>query len=173
MKTFTSAVLLLAAVFALTDCLPPAPREHTDLMFVPLESSETEYSEELEPHSYTPFGFSFPGFFNDFDAMIRRFAESLKHFAIGTPQNLGEITNATSTQEVVDGHVVTINDTTYTKKGNNSDAVFVVRVIDVKPTEVISTVPVEEPVSSEESIEKIQSEDSNEIPKGQVGSKNT
>lgn len=35
--------------------------------------------------------------------------------------------------QIIDGHVVTINETTYTDGDENSGAIFRVRVIDVKP----------------------------------------
>ena len=84
--------------------------------------------------------------------------------------------------QIIDGHVVTINETTYTDGDENSGAIFRVRVIDVKPqneTLEIGGNPEAEPVTpsgpkkeaenttpprSVETVEDLE----NEIPKNQV-----
>ncbi|XP_012281077.1 icarapin-like [Orussus abietinus] len=52
---------------------------------------------------------------------------------IGTPGELPEGANTTSTTKIIDGHVVTINQTTYSTGDDLNGSVIRVRVIDIKP----------------------------------------
>ncbi|KAJ9597670.1 hypothetical protein L9F63_011472 [Diploptera punctata] len=79
---------------------------------------------------------SYFGFLPDFDLLsrIRGLVTRLRS-QIGV--SFGDIDwnkgNTTSTTKVIDGHVVTVNETSY--KDDDSDLVLHVKVIDVKPTE--------------------------------------
>lgn len=94
--------------------------------------------------------------------------------------------NTTSTTKIIDGHVVTINETTYSNSDDGNSAIFRVRIIDVKPQED-TTESAEEGVTSgsqapaigtegdsntesatpARSVETVEDFD-NEIPKNQV-----
>ncbi|KAH0950627.1 hypothetical protein HN011_011517 [Eciton burchellii] len=50
-----------------------------------------------------------------------------------TEIKIPEGANTTSTVKIIDGHVVTINETTYSSGDDNSNTAFRIRIIDVKP----------------------------------------
>ncbi|EZA56188.1 Icarapin-like protein, partial [Ooceraea biroi] len=89
-----------------------------------------------------------------------------------TNMKIPEGANTTSTVKIIDGHVVTINETTYSSGDANSNTAFRIRIIDVKPqNETVpaiggggnaepTTVRAEAPESAE-SVEDF----NNEIPK--------
>ncbi|KAL6435815.1 hypothetical protein ACFW04_005588 [Cataglyphis niger] len=78
--------------------------------------------------------------------------------------------NTTSTTKIINGHVVTINETTYTSSDENGGTAFRIRIIDVKPeNDTIPTLggdnaePTTVTAEATESNETL--EDMNEIPK--------
>lgn len=56
--------------------------------------------------------------------------------------------NTTSTTKVINGHKVTINETTYANEGDNAGTFFKIRVVDVHPTSEEDTNGSEEKVTS-------------------------
>lgn len=69
--------------------------------------------------------------------------------------------------QIIDGHVVTINETTYTSGDESSGTAFRIRIIDVKPqndTGLISDVTTKAQPDSGESVETVE-EFNNEISK--------
>ncbi|XP_046734272.1 icarapin-like [Diprion similis] len=91
--------------------------------------------------------------------------------------------NTTSTTKVINGHVVTVNETTYSDGDENGSTVLRVRVVDIKPandedTEILDTENVatsapkpanEEPTSpssspTDRSVESVEDFSNNEIP---------
>uniref|UniRef100_A0A1B6H162 Uncharacterized protein n=1 Tax=Cuerna arida TaxID=1464854 RepID=A0A1B6H162_9HEMI len=98
------------------------------------------------------------------------------------PQN-----KSTSTTKVIDGHVVTVNETTYSSGDDNIGAVFRIKVVEVKPSESpdVETELAEgspeiedksgepkapEPTTSKSELEEDKHEETNEIPNQKVGS---
>lgn len=79
---------------------------------------------------------NFYGFFPDFDlvarikALVSRLRTQIGNSFNDFDWNKG---NTTSTTKVIDGHVVTVNETSI--KDEDSDLVLHVKVIDVRPTE--------------------------------------
>ncbi|XP_046587213.1 icarapin-like isoform X1 [Neodiprion lecontei] len=85
--------------------------------------------------------------------------------------------NTTSTTKVINGHVVTVNETTYSDGDENSGTVLRVRVVDIKPvnetenpdSEDVTTPANNEPPSSsssspDRSVESLEDFSKNEIP---------
>lgn len=94
--------------------------------------------------------------------------------------------NTTSTTKVIDGHVVTINETTYNGEGDDGNSFFRIRVVDVKPQDdgdvtedsgevtdkpTADNKPTEstkEPTTPARSVETVEETGNNEIPDSQV-----
>lgn len=82
--------------------------------------------------------------------------------------------------QVIDGHVVTVNETTYSSGDDKIGAVFKVRIVEVIPSETPGTETPEEPSSSEApdaentnkktELDDDKHEEANEIPDMKVGS---
>ncbi|XP_011166768.1 icarapin-like [Solenopsis invicta] len=87
----------------------------------------------------TNYDFSFPSFPNFADywnLMQQRVREIAKMFS--NPLNptdfkIPEGANRTSTTKIINGHVVTINETTYTSGDDENGTAFRIRIIDIKP----------------------------------------
>ncbi|XP_046388186.1 icarapin-like [Ischnura elegans] len=157
-----SCVLLLFSLVALAASFPSSDQQwrspsQDDVVIVPLEggrprdveeSSEEDFGVRRSPDDYeSPWSGSFSNFFQGMQAMmwqlrnqmqevLRRIPqESLEGssgFEIAQPWN-GIPGNSTSTTKVINGHVVTVNETTYTRGTNGSSAVFHIKVVDIKP----------------------------------------
>lgn len=150
MKSVRGVVLLFLAAAVLVECFPRERDvesvEDKDDDDVPLPSVPAVAVPAGPGFAYIP---SFYSFFPDFDLVsrIRGLVSRLKS-EIG--DSFGDIDwskgNTTSTTKVIDGHVVTVNETSY--KDDDSDLVLHVKVIDVKPTEGADETP---DVSSETS----------------------
>ncbi|XP_032691089.1 icarapin-like [Odontomachus brunneus] len=82
--------------------------------------------------------FVMPNFFD-----MDRIRQNLLNYFWNIPNPLNikvpEGANTTSTTKIIDGHVVTINETTYTSGDDTSGTAFRIRIIDVKPQD--DTVP--------------------------------
>ncbi|XP_033225334.1 icarapin-like [Belonocnema kinseyi] len=154
------------------------------------EEFEDDGLEGFPGSSYFPFRSNvFDGFFSSMQNAMNRLREQMAGVlagqigqGIGPWGNIPEGANTTSTTKIIDGHVVTINETTYTDGDENSGAIFRVRVIDVKPQNetleiegnpeakpVIPSGPKKDventtPARSVETVEDLE----NEIPKNQV-----
>lgn len=87
--------------------------------------------------------------------------------------------------QVIDGHVVTVNETTYSSGDDNIGAVFRIKVVEVKPSEepeaegegeeggeASTAAPRGEPTTSksESELDEENHEHTNEIPNPKVGS---
>ncbi|XP_063982779.1 icarapin-like [Diachasmimorpha longicaudata] len=94
--------------------------------------------------------------------------------------------NTTSTTQVIDGHVITINDTTYNNTSDNGHSFYRIRIIDVKPqddgdvpedsgevtdkpsTDNKPTESTKEATTPARSVETVEDTGNNEIPDSQV-----
>ncbi|XP_012062296.1 PREDICTED: icarapin-like [Atta cephalotes] len=156
MKTFVQVLLVTACFVACTRSFP----------------SSLGYDSSDEDDIETSFDFAMPNLFSD---TINRIRQNFLNYFWTIPDmtnfSTPEGANTTSTVKIINGHVVTINETVYSKNDSNGGAVFRVRIIDVKPqneTEVIGGGSTEQPsVRSEpdpESRETVE-EFNNEISK--------
>ncbi|XP_067009670.1 icarapin-like [Anabrus simplex] len=188
MKTYFGILFLIVAAFAVVESFPRVGEE--EVVIVPLErdADSTEESSEESGEDYGYFHIGVPSFFTGFDAFMKSLATRVRQLiSSGPSEDWGKVSNATSTRKVIDGHVITVNDTTYTRDSNDSNSVFFVRVIDIKPTEVNPDEPTpsgnpDEPTPSGnpaestpsrgdtevETLDSGKSESSNEISKGQT-----
>jgi len=135
-------------------------------------------------------GNPFDGFLAGMESAMTKLREQMSSILTRLPDqsgfpSIGKIpdgANTTSTVKVIDGHVVTINETTYTDGDDSSGTVFRVRVVEVKPQN--ETLPVdsgvdtrlegsdvnvddtkEETTANPRSVESVEEFDNNEIPK--------
>ncbi|XP_018352983.1 PREDICTED: icarapin-like [Trachymyrmex septentrionalis] len=133
MKTFVQ-VLLVAACFVA--CARSFPSR------LGYDASDEDDIETMN------FDFAMPSFFSD---TLTRLKQNLFNFfwnMSDTEFSIPPGANTTSTVKIIDGHVVTINETVYSKNDSNGGAVFRIRIIDVKPqneTEVIGGGSTEQP----------------------------
>ncbi|KAG5309860.1 PREDICTED: icarapin-like [Acromyrmex echinatior] len=121
MKTFVQVLLVVACFVACTRSFPSG---------LGYDSSDEDEFETMN------FDMAMPSFSYFTDAMAQLRQTLLNYF-----RNIPEIpnfstpegANTTSTVKIINGHVVTINETVYSKNDSNGGAVFRVRIIDVKP----------------------------------------
>ncbi|XP_020287766.1 icarapin-like [Pseudomyrmex gracilis] len=119
------------------------------------------------------FEFAMPSFFAE---TMNKLRQNLLNYFWNMPDvtdiKIPEGANTTSTTKIINGHVVTINETTYTSGDENGGAAFRIRIIDVKPQndtmsigggggDVESITTKSETTESAETIEEF----NNEIPK--------
>ncbi|GAB1865455.1 Icarapin [Camponotus japonicus] len=77
---------------------------------------------------------SYGAAFNEyFNRVTQNFLNLFWNIPDVTNLKIPEGANTTSTVKVIDGHVVTINETTYTSGDENGGTAFRIRIIDVKP----------------------------------------
>ncbi|XP_015509604.1 icarapin-like [Neodiprion pinetum] len=147
-------------------------------------------SDDLEDGFGGSFFSSFPN--NPFDGFLTRMQNMMKRLReqvaaslpdLGSSDGLYDIpkipegANTTSTTKVINGHVVTVNETTYSDGDENSGTVLRVRVVDIKPvnetenpdSEDVTTPANNEPPSSsssspDRSVESLEDFSKNEIP---------
>ncbi|XP_072743342.1 icarapin-like [Anoplolepis gracilipes] len=146
MKTFVHIALVAACLIACAHALPGARRDSTE--------------EE--------FDFTFPSLFAE---TMNRMRQNLMNYFWSVPDftniPIPEGANTTSTTKIINGHVVTINETTYTSGDEFSGTAFRVRIIDVKPANDTLSIDAEsatvkpEATESRETVEDF----NNEIPK--------
>ncbi|XP_024943767.1 icarapin-like [Cephus cinctus] len=148
------------------------------------------------PGFYIPFSINpFNGFLT---GIMKRLREQMSSILSRIPESgivspwgkIPEGANTTSTTKIVDGHVVTINETTYSSGNDSHGAVFRVRIIDVKPqndtletvggegeAEVVTTessesesttAQTEDSSTPARSVETVENDLNNEIPKSQI-----
>ncbi|XP_018406220.1 PREDICTED: icarapin-like [Cyphomyrmex costatus] len=156
MKTFVQ-VLLIAACFVA--CARSYPSR------LGYDSSDEDDLDSMG------FDIAMPNFFSD---TINRLRQNLLNYFWTIPDitsfKAPEGANTTSTTKIINGHVVTINETTFVSGDNNSGTVFRIRTVDVKPqneTEVIggsTEQPSVRPEPESDSRETVE-EFNNEIPK--------
>lgn len=176
--------------------LPPEARRHFGRPVLDMgDSSDIDDSFEGLFPSYPYFRnpLSSPGFFDSFlqsmESRMKRFWEQMAGILSRVPDRdvvswgkIPEGANTTSTTKIIDGHVVTINETTYMDGDDEHGILTRVRIISVKPqndtillTESaadaeVTTLPTTiegESTTVSRSIETVEEFD-NEIPKNQV-----
>ncbi|CAL1683651.1 unnamed protein product [Lasius platythorax] len=117
MKTFVHVALAAACLIASAHALPGARRD----------SFEDDFDE-------ANFDLVLPNFFSE---SLNRLRQNLMNYFWNMPDitdiPIPEGANTTSTTKIINGHVVTINETTYTSGDENGGTAFRIRIIDVKP----------------------------------------
>ncbi|XP_043278634.1 icarapin-like [Venturia canescens] len=84
---------------------------------------------------------SFGGFFDGLQGLMNRIQKQMADVLSSLPRpgsfgpggRIPEGGNTTSTTKIINGHVVTINETTYQSGNNDSNIVLRVNIVDVKP----------------------------------------
>ncbi|XP_012218780.1 icarapin-like [Linepithema humile] len=118
MKVFVHVSLIAACLIACAHGLPGARRDSLE--------------DDLE--DTVSFDFAMPNFFAE---TVNRLRQNLLNYFWNMPDitniDIPEGANTTSTTKIIDGHVVTINETTYTSGDETSGTSFRIRIIDVKP----------------------------------------
>ena len=162
MKTLVSVLLVASCLVACTHSFPGLRNDDSDeiknvdtvlvlgsdaqgsLLRPVVDFSDLSFDESAENPTW-----SWPSWFrtNPFDslnssvqAMMKRLREQMIGIVSGIPEEgvvpWGKIpdgANTTSTTKIVDGHVVTINETTYTDGDDVFGTQIRIRIIDVKP----------------------------------------
>jgi hypothetical protein len=117
MKTFVHVALAAACLIACAHALPGARRD--------------SFEDDFEGGN---FDLVMPDFFSE---TINRLRQNLLNYFWNMPDitdiPIPEGANTTSTTKIINGHVVTINETTYTSGDENGGTAFRIRIIDVKP----------------------------------------
>jgi len=121
MKTFVYVLLVAACFVACARGFPSV-------------GYSDDSSEEDDFDTPANFNFGMPNFFAD---SMNRLRQNLLSYFWNmhdiTNMKIPEGANTTSTTKVINGHVVTINETTYTTGDDVSGTAFRIRIIDVKP----------------------------------------
>ncbi|XP_015126723.1 icarapin-like [Diachasma alloeum] len=164
----------------------------TDLSLLDDDNADDNADESLgffgrNPFSVNPFKGFLTGMQNAMNKLTEQMAGSLSR--IGGPVSWDKIpegANTTSTTKVIDGHVVTINETTYNDKSDDGSSFFRFRIIDVKPqddgnvpedsgevtdkpsTDNKPTESTKEATTPARSVETVEDTGNNEIPDTQV-----
>uniref|UniRef100_A0A348G5W7 Icarapin n=1 Tax=Odontomachus monticola TaxID=613454 RepID=A0A348G5W7_ODOMO len=117
MKAFVHVLLAATCLVACAHALPGGRRD----------SNEDDFED-------MSFDFAMPDFFAD---TMHRIRQNLLNYFWNMPDitniKVPDGANTTSTVKIIDGHVVTINETTYTSGDDSSGTAFRIRIIDVKP----------------------------------------
>ncbi|XP_051173142.1 icarapin-like [Leptopilina boulardi] len=130
------------------------------------------------------------GIFQSLREMFQRRLQEIFRSQVDGFKPLADIpkgSNSTSTTKVINGHVVTVNDTTYSDGDENSGSVFRFRVVEIKPQndtldnggngslEPITSSPSSsnapkktENTTPDRSVETVEDLDDNVIPKAEV-----
>lgn len=115
MKTYVAVVAVCLIAYA--QALPGARRD----------SIEDDFDD-------VNFDITFPSLFADaFNRMRQNLMNYFWNMPDITDMKIPEGANTTSTTKVINGHVITINETTYTSGDENGGTAFRIRIIDVKP----------------------------------------
>jgi len=119
MKTFVHVLLIAAFLVA---CAHGFPRTQYD-------SDEDDFNDDS-----VGFEFAIPSFFSDtFNRMRQNLLNYFWNRQDITKMEIPDGANTTSTTKIINGHVVTINETTYSTGDDVNGAAFRIRIIDVKP----------------------------------------
>ncbi|XP_011863857.1 PREDICTED: icarapin-like [Vollenhovia emeryi] len=116
MKTFVHVLLVAACLVA---CARGLPRGIGGF-----DSSE-------EDDTNIGFGFGLSDYFSDYINSIRQRLHNM--FLNPLDFKIPEGANTTSTTKVINGHVVTVNETTYSSGDELGGTAFRIRIIDIKP----------------------------------------
>lgn len=108
------------------------------------DDSDADDDRPFNPFNFSPIHNPFGGFFDSLQSTMKRLREQMMSRlpTVGTlyPFNkIPEGANTTSTTKVIDGHIVTINETTFNDDNPNSTFVFKIRTVDVKPENATDT----------------------------------
>ncbi|XP_071454967.1 icarapin-like [Hetaerina americana] len=174
-------LLLLFTLVALAASFPSRDQQWSspaqdDVIIVPLEGVKPRGGEESGEEDFgirratdddyeSPWSSSFSGFFQGMQAMMWQLRNQMQEVLRRIPQETLEGSNSfdigqswngipgntTSTTKVINGHVVTVNETTYTRGNNGSSAVFHIKVVDIKPQQSATEGEIEG--SNEETVE--------------------
>ncbi|CAK9825540.1 unnamed protein product [Anthophora retusa] len=211
MKTLGGVLLVAACFVACTHSFPGArdkdseERKNVDtVLLLPSEMRDrfrpmtafdfpdTSFDDSLESPTWTWNSLFrsnfFDGWYSSIQAHIKKLRDEMAGILSRIPEQgvipwgkIPEGANTTSTTKIIDGHVVTINETTYMDGNDEFGTMIRVRVIDVKPqnetilmTESEADAEVttlstskEESTTPSRSVETVEEFD-NEIPKHQV-----
>ncbi|KAL0116741.1 hypothetical protein PUN28_009985 [Cardiocondyla obscurior] len=97
------------------------------------------YDEDDEDNG--SYDFHVPDFFSDFFSRVSQHINNIFHnIPDVTDMQIPEGANTTSTTKVINGHVVTINETTYSSGDELGGTAFRIRIIDVKPQNDTDTI---------------------------------
>jgi hypothetical protein len=86
----------------------------------------------VRPYPYLPWNWNFSGFFDNIEDIFRNMRDQVATRWSGEDDDFGK-GNTTSKVEIVDGHKITINTTSYVKDTGYGKSVINVRTIDVEP----------------------------------------
>jgi len=202
MKSFQFVCVF--ALVAVAACVPvdnKSKNPDAEVVIVPLEGPQDVF--DLDdgvvdtgypgPYFFNPFGNPFSGFMSGMDDMMKRLHDQMSQVLHRLPADNGdwkEITegkgNTTSTTKVINGHRVTVNETTYGDDGKDSGSFFKIRIVDVRPASEESSDSSEEKVDNRHEVEEVNTkeveettprnnqensspelvEENNEIPRG-------
>ncbi|XP_076181980.1 icarapin-like [Ptiloglossa arizonensis] len=203
MKTFGGVLLVAACFVACTHSFPGAfdfdSRELLNRSTFDIDDMGFDDSEEMPTWSWSSLFRSHPldGFYSSMQNIMKRWREQMAGILSRIPEQgvvpwskIPDGANTTSTTKVINGHVVTINETTYVDGDDTYGSLIRVRIIDVKPqnetillteseadaevttlpttvTSATSTLSSEDRTTGLRSVETVEEFD-NEIPKNQV-----
>ncbi|XP_011694212.1 PREDICTED: icarapin-like [Wasmannia auropunctata] len=128
MKTFVHVLLVAACFVACARGFPSG-----------FDSSEEEDFDSVG------FNLAMPNFFSDsFRDTINGLRQRLLNYFWNMPDitdiKIPDGANTTSTTKIINGHVVTINETTYTSGDELGGTAFRIRIVDVKPLNDTETI---------------------------------
>ncbi|XP_011139070.1 icarapin-like [Harpegnathos saltator] len=124
MKTFVHILLVATCLVAYARGLPGGRRD----------SLEDDSLEDAVNVRFSLPSLNIPNsFFDTFNSMRQNILNYFWNMSDLTDIKIPEGANTTSTTKIIDGHVVTINETTYTSGDENGGTVFRIRTIDVMP----------------------------------------
>ncbi|XP_024876109.1 icarapin-like [Temnothorax curvispinosus] len=120
MKTFVYVLLVAACFVACARGFPSIGYDSSD--------------EDRDDFDTVAFDFAMPNLFSD---TLQRLRQNLLNYFWNMPDitdvKIPEGANTTSTTKIINGHVVTVNETTYMTGDALSGTAFRIRIIDVKP----------------------------------------
>uniref|UniRef100_A0A7G3AX83 Putative salivary secreted mucin 3 n=1 Tax=Lutzomyia longipalpis TaxID=7200 RepID=A0A7G3AX83_LUTLO len=163
MKLITSIFLIVSVTTVCVTAVPARynPDDDAEVVVVPLEKqyppqkggdgAEPDFGnfdgvieEDIPGGFFTifrPFSFDFGSFFSNFEETLRQFREQVAN-SWGNGSSFGGADgdesdepkgNTTSTVQIIDGHKVIVNETTYVKKSDFGTSIIKHRTVDVQP----------------------------------------
>ncbi|GAB0100162.1 hypothetical protein DMENIID0001_161570 [Sergentomyia squamirostris] len=159
MKLIASLLLISSLTVFYVAALPARydPDDDAEVVVVPLERQKPK--EDVDPNFgdnfdgviegeipggfftiFRPLSFDFGSFFSGFEDTLRRWREQVANSWANRPDfdeedvdDLDSKGNTTSTVQIIDGHKVIVNETTYVRKTDFGTSVFKHRTVDVQP----------------------------------------
>ncbi|XP_012266552.2 icarapin-like [Athalia rosae] len=137
--TFALALVAVAQAYPGTrSSKPESSAEEPEQLFIIGGGSDLE--DGFDKGFFASIQDPFDGFLTSVQSMMSRLRKQMfdalpnyhgaGFFGFG---DIPEGANSTSTTKVIDGHLVTINETTYATGDDNSGSVFRIRIVDIKP----------------------------------------